>query len=105
MKISRWFILLLSLGLAIGRSAQSHPVAQGALDLQILPDRIDIQLRVSGEEVLVADTFAADGKPKASSMVELWQRHGQYLLQHLKVFADERRLTGKVASVEASKND
>jgi hypothetical protein len=83
MKISRWFILLLSLWLAGGRFALAHPVAQGALDVQILPDRIDVQLRVSGEEVLVADTFAASDKPNASTLAEVWQRHGQYLLQHI----------------------
>ena len=105
MKTARWFLLLLSLWFAVGRSAQAHPVAQGALDLQISPDKIHLRLRVSGEEVMVADTFLAGDKPRARSLAEVWQRHGEYLLQHLKVFADGRRLTGSVVNVEASKSD
>ena len=54
-------------GLALGvdgddfaqASGAFHPVAQGALGLQIFPDKIHVQMRVSGEEVLVADAFAA----------------------------------------------
>ena len=105
MKTWRWFILLLSLWLAASRSALAHPVAQGALGLQIFPDKIHVQMRVSGEEVLVADAFAAGDKSKAGSLAEVWQRHGQYLLQHLKIFADERRLPGTALKVEASQND
>src|SRR5439155_9937388 len=81
------------------------PVAQGALDVEILPDKVRIQARVSGEEVLVANTFAAGDVPKASSLAEVWQRHGLYLLEHLKVIGDERPLTGDVLSVVAAQND
>src|SRR5438477_4193172 len=105
MKTPRWFIILLSLGLGVTRSALAHPVAQGSLDIQILPDKVRVQARVSGEEVLVANTFAAVAHPKAKSLPEVWQRHSQYLLEHLKVFADERRLTGTVLGVSASQND
>ena len=97
--------LILLLCLMYSVSAEAHPVSQGALDVQIHSDRIRLQLRVSGEEVLVADTFAGGNQPKARSLAEVWARHGEYLLQHLKVFADERRVLGKVAQVEAAQND
>ena len=48
MKTARWFLLLFSICLAAGRSARAHPVAQGALDLQVFPDKIHLELRVSG---------------------------------------------------------
>src|SRR5437867_11497571 len=99
MKARAWFVILLACALAASRTALAHPVAQGALDVEILPDKVRIQARVSGEEVLVANTFAAGDVPKASSLAEVWQRHGLYLLEHLKVIGDERPLTGDVLSV------
>ncbi len=98
-------LLLVAFGLALGHPAWAHPVAQGALDLQISPNKIHLQLRVSGEEILVADVFAHGDKPKADSLPELWQRHGQYLLRHFKVFADERLLMGQVVTFETTKSD
>ena len=83
----------------------AHPVAQGALDLQILPNTIRVQMRVSGEEMLVAEAFDVSDKPKANSLEEVRQRHGQYLLRHLRVFADERRLTGTSLKIEALRNE
>ena len=97
--------LLLALWLAAGRSAWAHPVAQGTLDLQISTNKIHLQLHVSGEEILIADVFAPADKPKANSLPDLWQRHGQYLLHHLKVFADDRLLAGQVITYEAAKAD
>lgn len=105
MKPLRSFLLLLSLCLAVNHCALAHPVAQGALDVKILPDKILVEVRVSGEEVMVADTFAAGDKPKANSIAEVWQRHGEYLLEHMKVLADGRRLTGRVVHAEPSKSD
>jgi len=103
MNASRWFILLFWLTSSF--SGWAHPVAQGALDLQVSPAKLQIQLRVSGEEVVVADTFAGGNKLKAASLAEVWARHGQYLLQHLKVFTDGRGLRGEVVQVEAAQND
>ena len=103
MKTFYSFILLFAL--ATGFSAQAHPVAQGSLELQVAPDKIHLQLRVSGEEVMVADTFSGGGAPKAGSLAEVWARHGEYLLQHVKIFADDQRVLGKVVSVAAAKSD
>ena len=97
--------VLFCLFLVAGSPASAHPVAQGALDLQIFSGNIRMQLRVSGEEVMVADTFSSGKNSGAKSIAEVWQRHGRYLLQHLKVFVDERRLSGDLVKVEAGQND
>jgi len=99
-----WNRLIFPLALAASFSARAHPVSQGALDLQIAPEKISLQLRVSGEEVMVADTFGGGSQPKADSLAEVWARHGDYLLQHLKVFVNDQQLPGKVVHVEAGPN-
>ena len=105
MKTSCCLISFLALWLAAAGSALAHPVSQGSLDLQVLPDKIQVNARVSAEEIFVADAFAADEKSKAASLDEVWRRHGEYLLQHLKVFADDRRLAGTLLNVGAAQQD
>ena len=48
---------LLALALCAARFAGAHPVAQGALEIEILPGRIELRATVSREEVLVAAAF------------------------------------------------
>lgn len=96
--------LIFPLALAASFCARAHPVAQGALDVQIAPEKISLQLRVSGEEVMVADTFGGGNQPKAASLAEVWSRHGEYLLQHVKVFVNDRQVSGRVIRVEAATN-
>ena len=105
MKTLRFLLLLAGCGMAASLSTSAHPVAQGALVVRLHPETIQVRARVSGEEVFVANAFAAAGQPKAKTLAEAWQRHGDYLLQHLKLFADETRLTGRVLSVAPSTND
>jgi hypothetical protein len=54
---------------------------------------------VSTEEVFVAEALASN--ESAATLEAVWQRHGTYLLDHLKVEADGQRLTGKVESFTA----
>ena len=103
MKSLRFFLLLFACGMTANISA--HPVAQGALVVRVQPDKIQVQARVSGEEVFVANTLAAPDGSKAKTLAEVWQRHGDYLLRHLNVFADDTRLTGVVLGMAASTND
>lgn len=106
MKTIRRGILVMALWIGATVCSVAHPVAQGALEVRILPEIIHVQARVSGEQVFVANTFAAPAdEPKAKSLDEVWQRHGDYLLRHLKVFAGDRRLTGRVVGVAAAQND
>jgi hydrogenase/urease accessory protein HupE len=90
-------IILLFACLALTpRISAAHPVAQGALDVVLLPERISVTARVSMEEVLVA---AAYGGRKNASALEMVRAHGAYLLAHFRVAADGRPLDGRVAKV------
>jgi len=80
----------------VAARAEAHPVAQGALDVVIFPDRISVRAGVSTEEVLVAAAF---GGRKSPSTVEMQRHHGDYLLLHLRVTADGRPLEGRVVRV------
>src|SRR5436309_3179076 len=72
----------------------AHPVAQGAIELTISEGKIELRARVSPEEVLVANMSAQSA---AADLNEVYERHGDYLLQHLRIFADDQRLLGKRA--------
>jgi hydrogenase/urease accessory protein HupE len=76
--------------------AAAHPVAQGALEVIVFPERVSVTARVSMEEVLVA---AAYGAQKTTSVLEMMRTHGDYLLAHFRVAADGRQLDGRVVKV------
>ena len=78
------------------RTAQAHPVSQGAMEIVVFPDRIDVRATVSSEEVLVA---AAYGGREKTSYLEMVQSHGDYLRAHLRLTADGRALDGSVVKV------
>ena len=104
MKATRWFTLLKACSVVMGSSALAHPVAQGALDIQIFPDKTLVQAHVSGEEIFIANALAKESPTTNSSLAEIWQQHGEYLLHHLKLFADEKVLRGSVLDVSASQD-
>lgn len=79
-------------------TAVAHPVAQGAMELRLLPERIELGARVSLEEVLVAGAL---GGRKDAVGPEALRAHGDYLLRHLRVEAEGRRLTGRVLETPA----
>lgn len=100
--ISRRLILLLSSLFAAGNvmPADAHPVAQGALEIRVLPGRVEARARVSVEEVFVASTFSTSpGSAAAGTLEEVWRSHGDYLLAHFRVFADGQPLVGQVLAV------
>lgn len=76
-------------------SALAHPVAQGAMELSIFADKIDLSAQVSPEEVFVANLHAA---PPAASLYDAYARHADYLLRHLQLVADGQKLTGQATS-------
>jgi hypothetical protein len=89
------FALVCALAFAAlqARSAGAHPVAQGALEIVVFPERLSVTAKVSMEEVLVA---AAYGARKGISPIEMMHIHGDYLLAHFRVAADGRPLEGRV---------
>src|SRR5437867_13353586 len=80
-------------------SAGAHPVAQGALEIVVYPERVSVTARVSMEEVLVAAAYAGR---KDLTALEMVRQHGDYLITHLRVAADGRPLAGRVVKVAAA---
>jgi hydrogenase/urease accessory protein HupE len=91
--------VLVVLFLTSARMAQGHPVAQGSMEIEIFPDKIRAQTRVSMEEVLVQNALSTGTTDTNVELGELCRRHGDYLLQHLHFFADRERLPGRVTQV------
>ena len=84
---------VLALAVIEARTAGAHPVAQGALEVLIYPERVSVTARVSMEEVLVAAAFSG---LKEMPAIEMMRIHGDYLLAHFRVAVDGRRLDGIV---------
>jgi hypothetical protein len=81
-------------------AAMAHPVAQGAMEIVVGADSIDIRARVSNEEAFIAEAFGQ--KTDANTALDdVWRRHGEYLLAHVHLTADGTPLTGRVASIIA----
>jgi len=97
MSIVERFKLLLACLLALAaldaRAAGAHPVAQGALEIVVFPERVSVTARVSMEEVLVAAAYSGLKEMPALQMMHIY---GDYLLAHFRVAADGRRLGGIV---------
>ena len=92
-----WFLPCLILSALFGiRPATAHPVSQGAMDIIVRADRIDLRVTVSLEEVLVAT--ALGGKNNKAGQ-EALRDHGDYLLDHLHISADGQPVAGRVLEV------
>jgi HupE/UreJ protein len=79
-------------------NVRAHPVAQGAIDIIVSADHIELKARVSNEEAFVAEAFG--GKSQDNATLEgVRQRHGPYLLTHLHLSVDEIALSGRVADI------
>src|SRR5689334_6894166 len=79
-------------------SVNAHPVAQGSMSIQISSNKIVVQARVSMEEVFVQSALSAATDSKLTTD-ELCRGHGDYLLLHLHLFADDQPLRGLVRSI------
>lgn len=91
---ARCLLFLLSL---IAGHAFAHPVAQGAMEIVVHPDRVEIRARVSVEQAFVAEGFSKDAP--AESTAAIWPRHGDYILKHLSVDVDGAKLAGRVIKI------
>ena len=97
MSIARFFSCALIL--VIPATAWAHPVAQGALDVVIHRDRVEVNAIVSNEEVLVA---ATQGGRLPVTYAEAASRHGEYVCAHLRIDADGQKLEGRVIKTAAT---
>ena len=95
-----WLFGVLTLG---ALETQAHPVAQGAMDIIIRADQIEVRARVSNEEAFVAEAFDRNAQTDAT-LERVWQRHAQYLLAHLQLSADGLSITGRLAEITPPEN-
>jgi hypothetical protein len=105
MSIADARLRVLLIGMAVVRvlamPLAAHPVAQGAMDILVLPETVVIKARVANEQVFVAETLGS-GQATPANLNEAWLRHGDYLLEHIRVVADDVPLGGRVANVQPS---
>ena len=80
--------------------ASAHPVAQGAMEIVVHLDRVDVRARVSVEQAFVAEGFSKAAP--AESTAAIWPRHGDYLLKHLFIDVDGTKLAGRVTKITPS---
>lgn len=92
------FLSLLAL-LCLPLAARAHPVAQGAMDVRVETDHVDVTVRASNEEAFVQAAFDTAAEP---GLDVLWKRHGDYLRQHIHVTADGAALAGEVVDIHPS---
>lgn len=91
--IGLWLAACLACLLLAAGPAAAHPVAQGAMEIRVLPGKVELRAKVSLEEVLVAGAL---GGRKDTVGGEALGAHGGYLLRHIGVAAEGRRLSGRV---------
>ncbi|MEY2494963.1 MAG: hypothetical protein QOJ45_1455 [Verrucomicrobiota bacterium] len=99
----RWLPWLLG-ALILGASKMdAHPVAQGAIDLVVKADYIELRARVSNEEAFVAEAFGGNSETNAT-LEQVWQRHGQYLLIHFHLSVDNLSIPGRLGEITPPDN-
>src|SRR5438552_4133096 len=93
-RVARWMFFVCAL-LWVSHGAEAHPVAQGGLIVTISPSQLTVRATVSLEEVLVSSAYGPESE-RGKSPAEAAQLHGPYLLEHLRISADGRRLHGHI---------
>ena len=83
----------------ISHTAEAHPVAQGSMEVDVVSGKIRLSARVSLEEVLVQNALSSDATTARVAPEEQRRRHGEYLLQHVRILADGHPLLGRVADI------
>jgi hydrogenase/urease accessory protein HupE len=91
-------LILLSSWSGVG---YAHPVAQGRLEIDIFPDKIHARARVSNEEVFVQNALSSREENGRLLRDQMYRRHGDYLLQHIRFLADGKSLLGHLAHITA----
>jgi HupE / UreJ protein len=93
----RALFYLVAVLVATALEVSAHPVAQGAMEILITPQNIQVVARVSSEEAFVARALGET--TEAKTLHDVWQRHGTYLLNHLHLTVDGVPLKGHLDSV------
>ena len=101
-RVSAVLAVLVAAGLWLAQSSVlAHPLAQGSIVARVLADRLELDVRVPFEEIVIAST-AKSGQAPASLEAGL-KEHGDYLLAHLTVELDGKAVSGKCLKWEQGK--
>ncbi|MGH7819368.1 MAG: hypothetical protein ACREQ9_06325, partial [Candidatus Binatia bacterium] len=92
-----------ALALLAVAAASAHPVAQGSLDVELTSDAVLLRAEVATEEAFVASALSPESA--AGSPATLWEEHGRYLVAHLRVYGDERKLDAEIVAVQPPGSD
>jgi hypothetical protein len=98
--IRRLVVIAIATLLGAPATPFAHPISQGALTLRILSGRIQVEARVPAEEVFVSAALGSSPTGASDDGRALWLQHGDYLLRHLRIDSDGRRLAGAVRGVQ-----
>jgi HupE / UreJ protein len=94
-RLAIWIVAATTCGFS---AARAHPVAQGSVEVRIQPGTIETRFRISNEQVFVAESIGPSAKP-AASLEEMWERHANYVRDHVVLLADGVAVPGKVTAV------
>ena len=84
--------------------ASAHPLAQGRMDVVIYRDKITLWARVSVEQVVVQQSLPTNDDGVIVTQSDAYRAHGKYLLKHVYLSADGKRLEGRVIAVQEPDN-
>ncbi len=84
--------------------ASAHPLAQGRMDVVIYRDKITLWARVSVEQVVVQQSLPTNDDGVIVTQSDAYRVHGKYLLKHVYLSADGKRLEGRVIAVQEPDN-
>jgi hypothetical protein len=81
--------------------ARAHPNLQDAMWVRFEPTLVHVAVNVSVKEIIVAQdvTSSKDGGADTATLSLAAEKHRDYLLQHLKVSAGSKVLTGKIVKL------
>jgi hydrogenase/urease accessory protein HupE len=86
--------------LASAALSEAHPLLQNVMWVQFEPTRVHVAVNVSVREIVVAQGLAAkDDNFDGAAITAAAEKHRDYLLQHLRITAEGRALTGKVLHI------
>ncbi len=79
--------------------AEAHPEVQNSLDVVVGPERIEVDARITVEEIALVDN-GGNGPSNNSQWHAAVARHAEYVRRHVHVLADGRGLSGTAPIVD-----
>ena len=88
-------VMAAMLMLIAAAATQAHPVAQGAMQIDVRDTSVNVHVRASLEEAIIENAFGPVAT-RANSTAELQRSHARYVAGHVRVEVDGQPLSGRV---------